>query len=80
MFMEMLKQHVQRWRKFKKRQQKIPDWWGLQDVTEEWRTWRDQIPADAKPYWSYKEELTMMNGILFKVKIDRYQHQWEKKF
>ena len=35
-------------------------------VTKGWPTKRDQIPADVKPYWSYKEELSMINGILFK--------------
>ena len=33
-------------------------------VAKEWPT-RSQIPADVKPYWSYKEELSMINGILF---------------
>ena len=32
-------------------------------VTEGWHTRRDQIPADAKPYWLNKEELSMINGI-----------------
>ena len=35
-------------------------------VTVGWPTSRDQVPADVKPYWSYKEELSMINGILFK--------------
>ena len=32
-------------------------------VTEGWPARRDQIPADVKPYWSYKD-LSMTNGIL----------------
>ena len=28
----MFKQQVPRWREFKKRQQKIPVWWGLQGM------------------------------------------------
>ena len=35
-------------------------------VTEGWPTKRDQIPADVKPYWSYKEDLSIINGILLK--------------
>ena len=33
MFTKMLKQQVPRWRRFKKRQEKIPVWWGLQDMS-----------------------------------------------
>ena len=35
-------------------------------VTEGWPTRRDRIPADVKSYWPYKEDLSMINGILFK--------------
>ena len=27
---------------------------------------RDQVPVDAKPYWPYKKELSMTNGMLLK--------------
>ena len=37
-------------------------------VTIGLHTRKDQILADVKPYWSYKEELLMINGILFKDK------------
>ena len=57
-------------------------------VTEGWPTRRDQIPADAKPYWLYKEELSMINGIelliippsMRKVLLKQYNnHIWEYK-
>ena len=35
-------------------------------VTEGWPKRRDSIPADVKPYRSYKEELTVRNGLIFK--------------
>ena len=35
-------------------------------VTEGWPVRRDQTSADVKLYWSYKEEISLINGILFK--------------
>ena len=35
-------------------------------VNEGWPANRDQVPPDVNPYWSYKEELSMINGVLFK--------------
>ena len=35
-------------------------------VTEGWPKRRDSIPADVKQYRSYKEELTVRNGLIFK--------------
>ena len=35
-------------------------------VIEGWPVRRDQSSADVKPYWSYKEEISLINGILFK--------------
>ena len=33
-------------------------------VTEGWPSRRDQIPADVKPSWSQKEELSMIKEVL----------------
>ena len=38
----------------------------VRDVIEGWPVRRDQSSADVKPYWSYKEEISLINGILFK--------------
>ena len=35
-------------------------------VIEGWPVRRDQSSADVEPYWSYKEEISLINGILFK--------------
>ena len=35
-------------------------------VIEGWPVRRDQSSADVNPYWSYKEEISLINGILLK--------------
>ena len=37
-------------------------------VNEGWPKRIDQVPVDAKPYWPYKKELSMTNGMLLKDK------------
>ena len=33
---------------------------------EGWPNNKDSIPNEAKPYWSFREELSIINGIVFK--------------
>ena len=35
-------------------------------ITGGWSSSKDNIPDEAKSYWSFREELSIINGIVFK--------------
>ena len=35
-------------------------------IIEGWPNSKDNIPNEAKSYWSFREELSIINGIVFK--------------
>ena len=37
-------------------------------IIEGWPNSKDNLPNDKKSYWSFREELSIINGILFKGK------------
>ena len=49
-------------------------------VTNGWPQYRNQCPEDIVPFWNFRDEIVVLNGVLLKGTVSSYQSTCKRRF